>query len=81
MMREQLKQSQSQSQNQRRTSYAGFAISSHDDEPEEGEEDVKEQVGSGIEQCETPEDIPEASIEQIDDFFNIEAASEQEASS
>jgi hypothetical protein len=51
-------------QEQRRSSYAGFAISLHDQDEEESADESHIEVGS-------------AAIESVDDFFNIDAASEE----
>jgi hypothetical protein len=59
-----------QAQSQRKSSYAGFAISCHD------EEDESEEQAQIAESVELPDDCV---VEQIDDFFNIEEACEEDA--
>lgn len=62
------REAQQQQQKQRQSSYAGFAISCHNEDDEADEHDAQA----------APVDVPVGSVEKIDDFFNIEAACEDD---
>lgn len=62
---------------QRKTSYQGFAISLHDDEDEEEAQQGAPQAQADETPVQSVENDHIASPEQLDDFFNIEAASEE----